>query len=75
MARSPRLLTPFDGDVYICPHHVTAVCKPKEDSAFPQTKVFLRGGIEFDVRGDIHEVARQIEDAISEEAMNARNPE
>jgi hypothetical protein len=75
MAKLLRLLTPFDGAVYISPHHVTAICKPKEDSAFPRTKVFLSGGIEFDVRGDIHEVAQQIEDAISKKAMNAPRPE
>jgi len=33
----------------------------------------LKGGIEFDVQGEIHEVARQIEDAILEE--HARQPE
>ena len=67
MAKLLRLLTPFDGAMYISPHQVTAICKPKEESAVPRTKVFLNGGIEFDVRGDIHEVAQQIEDAISEE--------
>jgi hypothetical protein len=73
----PKLLslhTPFDGPVYINPGHVTAICKPKSDSVVPRTKVFLSGGIEFDVNGDIRAIAQQIEDAIQEEAMNARQP-
>jgi hypothetical protein len=68
MPKLLRLQTPFDGPVYINPEHVTAVCKPKDESAFPRTKVFLSGGIEFDVRGDIREIAQQVEDALSEEA-------
>ena len=75
MAKLLRLLTPFDGPVYISPRHVTAICKPKDETAFPRTKVFLSGGIEFDVKGNIDKIAQQIEDAILEEAMNASQPQ
>ena len=59
MAQLLRLLTPFDGPVYISPRHVTAICKPKDETAFPRTKVFLSGGIEFDVKGNIDKIAQQ----------------
>jgi hypothetical protein len=67
MPKFLRLNTPFDGPVYISPRHVTAICQLKDNPAFPRTKVFLSGGIEFDVQGDIREIAQQVDDALSEE--------
>ena len=70
MPKLLRLDTPSDGPVYISPGHVTAICRPKDDLSFSRTKVFLSGGIEFDVRGDIHEIAQQVEDALSKGTTN-----
>jgi hypothetical protein len=75
MTRKLLLLdTPFDGPVYISPEHVTAVCKPKSDSAFPRAKIFLSSGIEFEIKGDPRQVAEQIEAALSCRTAQANGP-